>query len=120
MKMKMKLLPAAAMLIAAFSAAFAQEAKIMVLNPRGNPPPTPLAPMAERPLDLKGKTVYFIDIKYEGGASLLRAVMDWFSENEPQAKLVFREKAGSYDQQDEKLWAEIKEKGDAAVIGVGH
>lgn len=101
-------------------AAPAQEAKISVLNPRGNPPPIPLVPMAPRPSDLDGKTVYFVDIKYEGGASLLKAVMQWFTANIPKANLVFREKAGSYDQEDAKLWAEIKNTADAVVVAVGH
>jgi hypothetical protein len=108
------------LLLALFSAAYAQEGKITVVSPRGNPPPIPRIPMAARPAGLEGKTIYFIDVKYEGGASLLRAVMEWFTKNIPTAKLVFREKAGSYDQEDAKLWAEIKEKGDAVVIAVGH
>jgi hypothetical protein len=98
----------------------AQETKITALNPRGNPPPIPLVPMAPRPSGLDGRTVYFVDIKYEGGASLLRAVMNWFTENIPGANLVFREKAGSYNQEDAKLWAEIKDKADAVVVAVGH
>jgi hypothetical protein len=46
--------------------------------------------------------------------------MDWFTKNIPTANLVFREKAGSYEQEDAKLWAEIKEKGDAVIMAVGH
>ena len=113
-------LPIMVLLLAIFSAAYAQEGKITVLNPRGNPPAIPLVPMAPRPASLDGKTVYFVDVKYEGGASLLQAVMDWFTKNMPTANLVFREKAGSYDQEDTKLWTEIKEKGDAVVMAVGH
>jgi len=99
---------------------FAQDVKITVLNPRGNPPPIPLIPMAPRPDSLDAKTIYFVDIKYEGGASLLRAIMEWFTQNKPAAKLVMREKAGSFDQEDAKLWSEIKEKADAVVVAVGH
>jgi hypothetical protein len=117
---RIKHMLAGMLLFAAISAAHAQEAKITVLNPRGNPPPTPLVPMAPRPARLDGKTVYFIDIKYEGGASLLRAVMDWFTKNIPTAHLVFREKAGSYDQEDTKLWEEIRQKADAVIMAVGH
>jgi hypothetical protein len=120
MKKKSRRCLAIMLLLAMFSAAYAQEGKITVFNPRGTPPPIPLAPMAARPASLEGKTVYFIDVKYEGGASLLRAIMDWFAQNIPTAKLVFREKEGSYDQEDAKLWAEIKEKGDAAVMAIGH
>jgi hypothetical protein len=120
MKTTTKQMLVVALLLAIFSTAYGQEAKITVLNPRGNPPPIPLVPMAPRLASLEGKTVYFVDIKYEGGASLLRAIMDWFTKNIPTANLVFREKAGSYDQEDSKLWAEIKEKGDAVVLAVGH
>jgi len=108
------------LLFSLVSAVSAQDAKITVLNPRGTPPPIPLVPMAPRPASLDGKTIYFIDIKYEGGASLLHEIMAWFSKNIPTANLVFREKAGLYDQEDQKLWAEIKQKADAVVMAVGH
>jgi len=120
MKTQLKRLPVMALLIAMLPAVYAQEGKIAVLNPRGNPPPTPLVPMAPRPENLEGKTVYFIDIKYEGGASLLREIMAWFAKNMPTTNLVFREKDGSYDQEDAKLWAEIKQKSDAVIMAVGH
>jgi len=99
---------------------FAQEAKVTVLNPRGTPAPIPLVPMAPRLATLDGKTVYLVDIKYEGGASLLQAITEWFSKNLPKTNLVFREKGGPYDQEDPKLWAEIKDKADAVIIAVGH
>jgi hypothetical protein len=120
MQLKTKRMWVIVWLFAVFSAAIAQDGKITVLSPRGTPPPIPLVPMAPRPPRLDGKTVYFVDIKYEGGASLLRAIMDWFARNIPTANLVFREKAGSYDQEDTKLWAEIKQKADAVVMAVGH
>ena len=109
-----------AVLLATITTGYAQEGKITVLNPKGTPPPIPLAPMATRPASLEGKTVYFVDIKYEGGASLLHAIMDSFSQNVPKANLVFREKSGSFDQEDTNLWAEIKQKADAVVLAVGH
>ncbi len=120
MKTKMTRLPAVVLLLAALATGYAQEGKITVLNPKGTPPPIPLAPMAPRPANLDGKTVYFVDIKYEGGASLLHAIMDWFSKNMPKANLIFREKSGSFDQEDTNLWAEIKQKADAVVLAVGH
>ena len=55
-----------------------------------------------------------------GGDLLLKEMMDWFAKEMPQVKLVYREKAGSYGESDPKLWAEIKGKGDAAIIAVGH
>jgi hypothetical protein len=106
--------------VAMVCAGFAQEAKVTVLNPRGTPAPVPLVPMAPRLATLDGKTVYLVDIKYEGGASLLQAIMEWFSKNIPKTNLVVREKGGSYDQEDPKLWAEIKDKADAVIMAVGH
>jgi hypothetical protein len=120
MKTGTKRLLAAVVLLAACTTLGAQDEKITVLNPKGTPPPIPLLPMAPRPASLDGKTVYFVDIKYEGGGSLLRALMNWFSKNVPKANLVFREKAGTFDEPDTKLWAEIKEKADAVVLAVGH
>jgi hypothetical protein len=120
MKTRTAFLLTAILLLSLIPAVFAQDAKITVLNPRGTPPPTPLIPMAPRLNSLEGKTIYFIDIKYEGGASLLREIMAWFTQNIPTAKLVFMEKSGSYDQEDPKQWAEIKQKSDAVVMAVGH
>ena len=120
MKTRTRLLPAAALLLTALTAAYAQDGKITVLNPKGTPPPIPLVPMAPRLASLGDKTVYFVDIKYEGGASLLREIMDWFSKNLPSTKLVFREKAGTFEQEDTGLWAEIKQRADAVILAVGH
>jgi len=98
----------------------AQEAKIAVLNPRGNAPAIPLVPMAPRLDTLDDKTVYFVDVRFEGGKSFLLEMMDWFAKNMPKVKTVFREKAGPYMDADPKLWAEIKAKGDAMIMAIGH
>ncbi len=120
MKTGTKRLMAAFLLLAAITTVNAQDNKITVLNPKGAPPPIPLVPMAPRPASLDGKTLYFVDIKYEGGGSLLRALMGWFKTNMPTTNLVFREKAGTFEQEDAKLWAEIKDRADAVVLAVGH
>ena len=102
----------------------AEEAKITVLNPLGKPPAIRQIPMAHRLDTLDGKTVYFVDVLFRGptggGGSLLREMMDWFAKNMPKVKMAFREKAGSYFDDDPKLWAEIKERGDAMVMAIGH
>lgn len=97
-----------------------EEEMITVLNPRGKPPAIPLVPMAPRLDTLDGKTVYFVDVRFPGGGSFLHEMMDWFAQNRPKVKTVFREKSGSYMDGDPKLWAEIKEKGDAMIIAIGH
>jgi hypothetical protein len=120
MKIKTSFFLPAIVLFSLLSIVPAQDANITVMNPKGTPPPTPLIPMAPRLSSLEGKTIYFIDVKYEGGASLLRQIMAWFTNNIPSAKLVFREKGGSYDEEDPQLWAEIKQKADGVVMAVGH
>jgi hypothetical protein len=98
----------------------AEEAKITVLNPRGQPPSIPLVPMALRLDTLDGKTVYFIDVGFPGTNTFIHEMMAWFAKNRPNVKTEFRAKAGSMHDDDPKLWAEIKEKGNAVVMGVGH
>ena len=98
----------------------AQEPKVTALNPRGKPPLIALVPMAPRLDALDGKTVYLVDVRFVGGYHLLQEMQDWFAKNMPKVKTVLREKSGDYMQDDPKLWAEIKEKGDAVVMAVVH
>jgi len=97
-----------------------EEAMITVLNPRGKPPSITLVPMAPRLDTLDGKTVYFVDIRFPGTETFIREMMAWFNKNMPKVKTEFRSKAGSMFDDDPKLWAEIKGKGDAVVMGLGH
>lgn len=93
---------------------------LTVLNPRGNPPPIQLLPMAPRLDSLDGKTVYIVDIRFSGGHSFLHEMIDWFAKNMPKVNTVFREKSGNYFEDDPALWAEIKEHGDAMIMAIGH
>ncbi len=93
---------------------------ITVLNPRGTPPAIKLVPMASRTPSLEGKTVYFVDVRFPGTETFIREMMAWFHTNLPGVKTEFRSKTGSMLEDDPKLWAEIKEKGDAVVMGLGH
>jgi hypothetical protein len=98
----------------------AQDAKIATMNPRGTSPLIRLIPMAPRLDTLNGKTVYFVDVRYVGADLYLKEIMSWFSANMPKVKLEFRQKAGAYAESDPKLWEEIRQKGDAVVMAIGH
>ena len=76
--------------------------------------------MAERINDLKGKTIYIVDIGFSGTHQFLTELQDVLMERYPDTKWVLRDKIGTYFNDDPKLWAEIKEKGHAMIMGVGH
>jgi len=90
------------------------------LNPKGTPPPIQLIPMAPRLDSLDGKTVWLIDTGFEGGGFLLQQIQLWFQQNMPTVNAVFRRKAGPYMEDDPALWQEIKAKGHAAIMAIGH
>ena len=92
--------------------------KITVLNPMGTPPPITLVPQAPRPNTLDGKTIYFINTGFIGTDRLMAEMMDWFKKNYPQTNLVL--KSGSMTSITPALQAEIAEKADAAIVGLGH
>jgi hypothetical protein len=94
--------------------------KVEGLNPKGTPPPVQLIPMAPRLDSLDGKTVWLIDTGFEGGGFLLQQIQLWFKTNMPTVNAVFRRKAGPYMEDDPALWKEIKQKGHAAIMAIGH
>ena len=94
--------------------------KITVLNPMGYPPEITQLGMAPRPETLEGKTVYLVDCRFDDGDLLLGQMQNWFSEHMPSVKTVLKSKSGVYTEDDPALFQEIKERGDALVLGVGH
>ena len=96
------------------------EPKLTILSPRGIPPAVKLLAMAPRPSTLEGKTIYIVDDGFVGGDVLLKEMAAWFNRNMPNVNVLYRRKAGGFPDEDPALWAEIKAKGDAVIMGVGH
>jgi hypothetical protein len=96
------------------------ESKIEALNPRGTPPPIQLVPMAPRVASLESKTVYLVSDGFPGADHFLDQVANWFKKNIPSVTTVFRLKAGGFADDDPRLWAEIKAKGQAVIMAIGH
>ena len=95
-------------------------AKLSVLNPTGFPPaviPKQLAPRLE---SLDGKTVYLVDARFDDSEIFLQQLQNWFGEHLPNVKTRLVQLSSVYTKDDPKTWQEIKEHGDAAIIGVGH
>jgi hypothetical protein len=94
--------------------------KFAVLSPLGTPPAIQTLAMAPRPNSLDGKTIYIVDDGFVGGDVLLKEMAAWFNRNMPSVNVVYRRKAGAFESEDPALWAEIKAKGDAVIMGLGH
>ncbi len=100
--------------------AFAEEAKITVMNPRGIQPPIRLIPMAQRPDSLDGKTIYFVDTRYPNTRAFVEEFMKALKEKFPKTNFVLKDKVGNYMDDDPKLWAEVKEKAQGVIMTIGH
>ena len=100
----------------------AGEQQITVLSPRGQPPAIQLKQMAPRLDSLDGKTVYLVNDGYLGTDILLGEMQAWFKANMPEVTTIYKMKGGrgGFTAEDPALWAEIKEKADAVIMGMGH
>jgi hypothetical protein len=94
--------------------------KFTVLNPMGTPPAIEVKQMAPRLDTLDGKTIYFVNTGYIGTDRLMDVMSAWFKTNYPKTNLVIKRSSGGMSGVDKALWAEIGEKGDAAIVGLGH
>ena len=98
----------------------AEEAKITVLNPLGQPPPLKLLQMAPRLDTIEGKTLYIVDVQYPETQPFFDEMVKMLSDAYPKTNWVLKKKTGSYFEDDPELWKEIKAKGNGMVIAIGH
>lgn len=96
------------------------DANFVALSPKGTPPPVERFSMAPRLSTVQGKTMYLVDTGFLGADQLLQQIALWFQKNQPDVKTVMRKKAGTYPEEDPKLWAEIKANGNATIMAIGH
>ena len=94
--------------------------QLKVYHPMGYPPKIEQAGMAHRPASLDGKTVYLVDCRFDDADILMAQMRDWFAEHLPAVRTELRSKAGVYTERDPELYEEIRARGDAAIVGVGH
>ena len=94
--------------------------RITVLNPEGFPPAVTAKPLAPRLGDLDGKTVYLVDCRFDDSDVFLRQMQAWFAEHRPAVRTVFKPISSVYLKDDPTTWEEIKARGHAAIVGVGH
>ncbi len=100
--------------------AVSAEPKVEALNPKGNPPPIQLVPMAPRLSSLDGKTIFLVSDGFPGADHFLNQVSVWFKKNMPSVTTEYRLKAGAFAEDDPKLNAELKAKANAVIMAIGH
>jgi len=93
--------------------------KISVLNPLGKAPPIQLVPMAPRLDTLEGKTIYIVDMNFPRTHQFFEEMQKLLSIRYPGTTWELRVKVGTYFNNDPDLWAEIKEKGNGVIMGIG-
>jgi hypothetical protein len=94
---------------------------ITVMNPAITEIPVKQVSLAPRLDTLQGKTIYLVDMNYEGinGTPVMGEIQAWFTKNMPDVKTVLKLKKGSYIADDPALWKEIADSGgDGVILGV--
>jgi hypothetical protein len=116
-----KIMPIIVFIVIAVCSAAHPKEKITVLNPT---PPNRMVdrvPLIPRLDNLENKTIFLVDIGWGGpkaAPSIYEEMKAWFAKNMPSVKIEIRGIKGSYMQDQPELWKEIKEKGNAALIGI--
>jgi hypothetical protein len=94
--------------------------KLTGVNPKGMAPAVQLVPMAPRLATLDGKTIFLVSDGFPGADHFLAQMGNWFKKNMPSVTTEYRLKAGQFADDDPKLNAEIKAKGNAVIMAIGH
>ena len=92
--------------------------KLVVLNPEGFPPKVTAKGMAPALDGLQGRTLFLVDTGFDNSDVFMEQLKGWLADHEPG---IHTEIAHWRDerQPDPELCRQIKEEGDAVVIGVG-
>ena len=94
--------------------------KLTVLDPTGFAPKITRKALAPRLDTLQGKTVYLIDCRFDDSDVFLGQMQAWFADHMPAVKTVVKPISSVYLNDDPATWEEIRARGHAAVVGVGH
>ncbi len=95
-------------------------ASLSVLNPVGFAPRITRKALAPRLDTLDGKTVYLVDCRFDDSDVFLKQMQAWLARHMPAVKTVFKPISSVYLNDDPATWEEIRARGHAAIVGVGH
>ena len=94
--------------------------RITVLNPMGFPPTVTRRELAARLDTLDGKTVYLVDCRFDDSDVFLTQMQAWLAAHLPAVRTVVKPLSSVYLVDDPATWEEIRARGHAAIVGVGH
>jgi hypothetical protein len=94
--------------------------EISVLNPTGFAPKVVQKELAPRLPTLAGKTVYLVDCRFDDSDVFLGQMRQWFADHMPGVQAVVKRLSSVYLNDDPATWEEIRARGHAAILGVGH
>jgi hypothetical protein len=94
--------------------------KLSVLNPVGYPPRVQRRAPASRLATLDGATVYLVDCRFDDSDVFLGQMQAWLAQHLPAVRTVLKRISSVYLHDDPTTWEEIKSRGHAAILGVGH
>jgi hypothetical protein len=94
--------------------------RLTVLDPTGYPPRIAAKPLAPRLPTLEGRTVYLVDCRFDDSDLFLKQMQAWFAEHMPGVTTVLKPISSVYLVDDPRTWEEIRARGHAAILGVGH
>ena len=93
---------------------------LRVLDPTGYPPTISAKPLAPRLDTLNGRTVYLVDCRFDDSGPFLEQMQAWLAEHLPDVTTVLKPISSVYLVDDPTTWEEIRARGHAAILGVGH
>ena len=93
---------------------------LTVLDPTGYPPKIVGKPLAPRLDTLNGRAVYLVDCRFDDSGLFLEQMQAWLAEHLPSVRTVLKPISSVYLVDDPKTWEEIRARGHAAILGVGH
>ena len=93
---------------------------LSVLNPVGFAPRITRKALAPRVDTLDGKTVYLVDCRFDDSDVFLKQMQAWLAQHMPAVRTVFKPISSVYLNDDPATWEEIRARGHAAIVGVGH
>ena len=69
---------------------------------------------------LHDKTVYLVDCRFDDSDVFLKQMQAWLASHLPAVRTVFKPISSVYLVDDPATWEEIRDRGHAAIVGVGH